>query len=174
MFTISLIRRNHFVWHTDKQCLLQNRIQSKASISPMRCQSGTQDKIHCKVWGKADRENLWLKKLDNDSIDRLVLASNHMVQINTFCFESQESSQGHLKDTGFNKSTILTNTMRATGPRNPKSAQLSNDSQHLIYEIQILSYYIHCLFVKEWPLLVLKNSLGYCRIIKTNLIYENC
>lgn len=43
-----------------------------------------------------------------------------------------------MKDTGFDNNALLTSTMRATGPRNPKSAPLSSDSQHLIYETDLV------------------------------------
>lgn len=87
-----------------------------------------------RFWGKTDRENLWLKTWQWLNWQACICVEAYGTNKH-FRSESQESNQGHLKDTVFDNSTILTKTMRATGPRNPKSAPLSNDSQHLVWEI---------------------------------------
>lgn len=44
-----------------------------------------------RFWGGNRQRKFMIKKLDNDSIDRLVLASKHMVQINIFVLSHKKA-----------------------------------------------------------------------------------
>lgn len=125
--------------------------------------------------GENRQRKFMIKKLDNDSIDRLVFASQHMVQINIFVLSHKKAIKVIWRIRYLTTVQYLPKRWEPLVPetqRVPHCLMIAStySMENLVFKLLFLLFICQRMTFIDFQ----TTELSYCRIIKTNLIYENC